>query len=109
MNTDPTPSDMKQTATPLTDAAAYTAMVPESFQRSTQVEIVEAPFARKLERSNHALTARVKELEGALRWALGEEGEFPFRAEVQGAYWWRTELRRRALLPATPKDEKGAV
>ena len=44
------------------------------------------------------LKARVAELEAAVRWALGEEGDFPLRGDGQGAYWWRTELRRRAAL-----------
>lgn len=34
----------------------------------------------------------------ALRWALGSGGEFPARGAGQGAYWWRTELMRRAGL-----------
>ncbi len=39
----------------------------------------------------------------AIRWSLGEAGsDFGPRPEGAGAYWWRTELRRRAglLLPA---------
>lgn len=51
---------------------------------------------RKLER-------RMKKLESAIRWALGEKGDFPQRQDGQGAYWWRTELRRRAL-PNTPRE-----
>ena len=39
---------------------------------------------------------KVRKLERAIRWALGEIGEFPPREEGRGAYWWRTELRRRA-------------
>jgi hypothetical protein len=36
-------------------------------------------------------------LRRAVRWALGELGDFPQRpANVFGTYWWRTELRRRA-------------
>jgi hypothetical protein len=40
--------------------------------------------------------ARVQELEAAVRWALGEEGDFPHRLEGDPAYYWRPELRRRA-------------
>lgn len=45
-----------------------------------------------------ALLARVEALEGAIRWALGEQGEFTIPAEPFGRYWWRAELRRRAAL-----------
>lgn len=41
--------------------------------------------------------ARVRELEAAISWALGEIDDFPERQPGQGAYWWRSELRRRAL------------
>lgn len=34
----------------------------------------------------------------AIRWALGEEGEFEPRGENDPPYWWRTELRKRAGL-----------
>ena len=39
---------------------------------------------------------RVAELEEAIKWALGENGEFVGREVGQGAFWWRTELRRRS-------------
>lgn len=45
-----------------------------------------------------ALQERVAELESAIRWALGEEGEFRLRAPKEGAYWWRAELRARSAL-----------
>lgn len=41
---------------------------------------------------------RLEKCEAAIRWALGEEGDFPTRQTGQGAYWWRTELRNRAAL-----------
>lgn len=46
---------------------------------------------------------RIRELESAIRWALGEEGEFPdepepLRGKYRRKYHWRTELRRRANL-----------
>lgn len=45
------------------------------------------------------MTAQEKQLaklRRAIRWALGELGEFVPRPEGAGAYWWRTELKRRA-------------
>lgn len=53
-----------------------------------------------------ALLQRIDELEGVIRWALGEEGDFPDRPEkvegkTQPLYWWRTELRSRAALAAS--------
>jgi hypothetical protein len=39
----------------------------------------------------------------AVRWALGEVGDFPVRQTGQGAYWWRIELRKRAGL--SPDDQ----
>jgi hypothetical protein len=44
---------------------------------------------------------RVKQLEDAIRWALGEGDDFPPCEEGQGKYWWRTELRRRAAIKAS--------
>jgi len=44
----------------------------------------------KLEAENHRLNA-------AIRWALGgKDSDFRARAEGEGAYWWRKELRERA-------------
>lgn len=34
----------------------------------------------------------------AIRWALGENGEFKSRAAGAGGFWWRKELRARARL-----------
>jgi hypothetical protein len=42
--------------------------------------------------------SRVRRLEAAIRWALGESGEFPMREPGQGQYWWRKGLRERAGL-----------
>jgi hypothetical protein len=39
---------------------------------------------------------RIKQLENAIRWALGEIDDFPERHHGDGPYWWRNELRRRA-------------
>ena len=43
-------------------------------------------------------------LAGAIRWALGENGEFKSRPKNRGQYWWRTELRKRAGMKGL--DEK---
>lgn len=49
-----------------------------------------------------ALRRKVKRLERAIRWALGEEGDFGANIprKVDGSvapFWWRTELRGRAF------------
>ena len=61
---------------------------------------------------NVALSERMAEAEArrdqireAILWALGERDEFPTREPGQGAYWWRTELRRRAFLTPDSADD----
>lgn len=49
-----------------------------------------------------SLRGRVRQLESAIRWALGEEGEFgeeppPLAGKYRRRFWWRTELRERAF------------
>jgi hypothetical protein len=61
--------------------------------------------ARVAERDR--LKARVAELEAAVRWALGEKGSFARQGPNDSPYWWRTELRRRALLDARKEDASG--
>ena len=39
----------------------------------------------------------VERLREAVYWALGMRGAFRLRADGEGAFWWRKELRRRAL------------
>ena len=41
------------------------------------------------------LLARIRQLERAIRWALGYTN-FRSRQEGEGQYWWRKELRKRA-------------
>lgn len=53
---------------------------------------------RTLLASHAAQAERIASLEAAIRWALGESDDFPTRETGQGAYWWRTELRRLAIL-----------
>lgn len=50
-----------------------------------------------------AAEERIAQLESAIKWALGEEGEFgeepePLAGKYRRQFWWRTELRRRAGL-----------
>ncbi len=52
-----------------------------------------------------ALRAEVARLEAAIRWALGETDEFRSREAGDGAFWWRTELCRRAF--RRPPQEQG--
>lgn len=50
---------------------------------------------------------RIVELETAIRWALGEdESGFRARRDGEGAYWWRTELRKRTRLAVREKEPK---
>lgn len=49
---------------------------------------------------------RIEQLENAIKWALGENGEFAARKDGQGAYWWRTELRKRAMEPSAGQTEE---
>jgi len=46
------------------------------------------------------LEAQLATLDLAVKWALGEEGNFGPRPKKVGTYWWRTELRKRAYPPA---------
>lgn len=39
---------------------------------------------------------RLLALGQAVKWALGENGEFKPRPSKGGSFWWREELRRRA-------------
>ncbi len=54
-----------------------------------------------------AMEAWALEMRKALRWALGEADEFPPRKEGEGAYWWRTELGRRAALQPHAESTQG--
>lgn len=40
----------------------------------------------------------------AIAWACGEVGEWPERKVGQGAFYWRSELRKRAGIPAYVYD-----
>jgi hypothetical protein len=45
-----------------------------------------------------ALAERAEQYEEAIRWALGERGDWPPRLPLRVAFYWRKELRRRAAL-----------
>jgi hypothetical protein len=54
---------------------------------------------------------QVEEMREALKWALGESGDFRTRSDGEGYYWWRKELRERAFPTSQPvtnpqEDEK---
>jgi hypothetical protein len=69
-----------------------------------------AEIAEARERELEAVAADLKKVQvendrlaAAIRWALGEVGEFPPEPDVEPGkprrrYWWRSELRRRAGL-----------
>lgn len=60
------------------------------------------PKLAELKRACAGAYRRVSELENAIAWALGANGHFQPRPEGAGAYWWRTELRKRSA--AQPND-----
>lgn len=61
------------------------------------------PKLAELKRESAGAHQRVSELENAIAWALGENGDFPPCPEGAGAYWWRTELRKRCA--AQPNEK----
>jgi hypothetical protein len=59
--------------------------------------------------------SRILQLTAAVRWALGEYGEFvdeppPLKGKYRRRFWWRTELRERAFGPshAAPEARRAA-
>lgn len=64
------------------------------------LRVEEQPAYLRLERELAEAEAQRDQMREAILWALGERDEFPTREPGQGAYWWRTELRRRAFLAA---------
>lgn len=44
--------------------------------------------------------AKITKLRDAILWALGVNGEFRTRGEMEGQYYWRDELRVRAGITA---------
>ncbi len=66
-------------------------------ERDHYRDVCQMGAALQEERDHHR--ERIATLEAAVRWALGEEGEFTPRLDG-GRYWWRTELRARAAIRA---------
>lgn len=56
-----------------------------------------------------ALRARIEQLEGAVYWACGVNGEFDRPDNARGAFWWRTELRERAGISAEQLNARAAL
>jgi hypothetical protein len=50
----------------------------------------------------------IRRLRRAVRWALGENGNFAQRPPGAGAYWWRAELRRRSGMSPNTELRHGA-
>ena len=60
------------------------------------VNCLPSPEYEELQWALLGLANHVEKLDAAIKWALGENGDFAQRPEGAGAYWWRTELRKRA-------------
>ncbi len=63
--------------------------------------------ARRGKQRQKRADTKVERLTAAIRWALGEDGEFgeeppPLAGKCRRRYWWRTELRQRAGLDVSP-------
>jgi len=50
----------------------------------------------------------IKRLKDAILWALGETDPFPTRKEGDPFFWWRKELRKRAMLEKGDEQEGGS-
>lgn len=76
-----------------------------------RLKVENTQLTEAIQQSNRSLSASIGEtresmrLAAAIRWALGETDEFPLRQPGQGAFWWRTELRRRSGLIYTPPTD----
>jgi hypothetical protein len=73
----------------------WTRFIEREFSKDSEITAALARLA--------ALAERAERLEAAIRWALGEGDDFLSAREaqlrgMQGAYYWRKELRRRAAL-----------
>ena len=78
---------------------------PDCTRCGTLVELAEAPRPHDssgsaelalLKAELAAMEEKMLRYESAIKWALGEIGEFPTRKEGDGAYWWRNKLRKCA-------------
>ena len=52
------------------------------------------------------MCAEVERLTGAIRWALGEIGDFGPRPKKAPIYWWRKELRKRSGITSVHSANK---
>ena len=93
--------------------AALTVLSSERARDRERIALLELELKRReheiLDESlvNTRLTMRVKVLTAAIRWALGEGGDFGDEIPNKvGRYWWRTELRKRAAL-GNPQSSTG--
>ncbi len=70
--------------------------VPRNNATLAQLAAIFEDRALKAEAALESLKVENERLKAAIAWALGEKGSFPIRQENQGAYYWRTQLRRLA-------------
>ena len=54
-----------------------------------------------------AARAEAVALREAIEWALGCSGDFVVRKRGEGPFWWRKELRERALAAVPPQPTPG--
>ena len=75
--------------------------------------VADVDAARAADKATIAdLQERLARSEAAIRWALGEEGEFPdepapLAGKYRRRYHWRTELRARAGFAAADGQQDG--
>jgi hypothetical protein len=72
---------------------------------ATAGEMADAAAMVAVRNAAPGLIDEVRRLRAAIRWALGEEGEFPGTAQGLGAFYWRRELRTRAFGAETARSE----
>lgn len=81
---------------PMTAKVAFR-IITDDARGAVQLQAIDTLLTLLTEYERHGTPERFAALERAIEWALGESGEgFATRREGEGAYWWRTELRRRA-------------
>ncbi len=81
---------------PERDAQRYDAEMHDTIRSlRAEVEQLKAQLADE-KRQLAAAEAQLAALRDIIRWALGEEGEFPPSQDGSTrGYWWRTEMRQR--------------
>lgn len=53
---------------------------------------IECAYHQRMREALAEKSAEAKRLRNAIRWALGETGDFPVRQAGDGTYWWRIRL-----------------